>query len=95
MSLTFRAILFAFALLLPTACGSRRDPLIVMDAEGSITLNGQPTTLASLATLPALQDPTTPVHIRVSSQAAYVHVDSLQKVLQRLHVERIVFEREK
>ncbi|MGD8278039.1 MAG: hypothetical protein PVH00_08430 [Gemmatimonadota bacterium] len=93
MSRSVRLLIAAAALLAVAACGSNRGPLITIDAQGSITLNGEPATLANLAELPALQDPETPVRIRVSPEAAYLHVDSLQKVLQRLHVKRIVFER--
>jgi len=88
-------VLAAALVLMVSACGSRHGPLIVMDAQGSITVNGEPVTLAGLPTLKALQELKTPVRIRVSPEAEYLHVDSLQKALQRMHVERIVFEREK
>jgi len=93
MSRTVRLLVATAALLAVATCGSRRGPLIMIDAQGSITVNGEPATLAGLAKLPALQDPSTPVRIRVSPETAYLHVDSLQKALQRMHVERIVFER--
>lgn len=95
MSRSVRRLVSAAALFTLAACGSRRAPLITMDAQGAIAVNGEPTTLAGLPGVAALQDPSRPVHIRVSPNAAYLHVDSLQKALQRMHVERVVFEREK
>jgi len=95
MSRSILRLVAAAALLALAACGSRRAPLIAMDAQGSITVNGAPATIAGLAALPALRDRSGPVRIRVSPDVEYLHVDSLQKALQALHVERIVFLRGK
>jgi biopolymer transport protein ExbD len=90
-----RLLLASLAIAALTACGSRRGPLITVDAQGAVAVNGEPATLAGLADVPALRDAKEPVRIRVSAEATYVHVDSLQKALQRMGVKRVVFERGK
>ncbi len=95
MSRPVHRLVAAAALVALAACGSRRAPLIAMDAQGSITVNGEPATISGLAALPALRDRSGAVRIRVSPEVEYLHVDSLQKALQGMHVERIVFLRGK
>ena len=82
-----------FAALAAAACFGGSDVAeIHLAADGTITLNGEPTTLQALADAEVLRADDPQVHLSADPDVAYRHVHELQRTLQTLDLDRVVFD---
>jgi biopolymer transport protein ExbD len=76
-----------------TACFGGSDAAeIHLAADGTITLNGEPTTLEALADAEVLRGDDPQVRLSADPDVAYRHVHELQRTLQTLDLDRVIFD---